>query len=178
MPTTNLKSHILIVIYPDNFEFKIEFYKIRELVAASCLSTLGKEKVDEMQFSTSFNEIELNLNRVDEFVHILQEEDSFPSDNFYDVRPMLRRIRVVGTWMDTDTMFQLKRSLQTINSIVSFLRKDEDSDPVYPYLLSLTDNVVVYPDITKRIDSIIDVYGQIKDCPHSLIRYYKWRVSF
>ena len=75
MATINLKSHILIVIYPDNFEHKIEFLRIRELVAASCLSTLGKEKVDEMQFSTSFNEIALNLNRVDEFVHIQQEED-------------------------------------------------------------------------------------------------------
>ena len=151
------------MIYPDNFEHKIEFLRIRELVAASCLSTLGKEKVDEMQFSTSFDEIQLRLNRVDEFVHILQEEDSFPSDSFYDVRPMLKRIRVVGTWMDTTAMFQLNRSLQTINSIVSFLRKDDNSDPVYPHLLSLTENVVVYPDITKRIDSIIDVYGQIKD---------------
>ena len=151
------------MIYPDNFEHKIEFLRIRELVAASCLSTLGKEKVDEMQFSTSFDEIQLRLNRVDEFVHILQEEDSFPSDSFYDVRPMLKRIRVVGTWMDTTAMFQLNRSLQTINSIVSFLRKDDNSDPVYPHLLSLTENVVVYPDITKRIDSIIDAYGQIKD---------------
>ena len=157
------KSYTFIVIYPDNFEHKIEFIRIRELLAASCLSTLGKEKVEEMQFSASFDEIELNLNRVDEFVHILQEEDSFPSDNFYDVRPMLKRIRVVGSWIDTDTMFQLKRSLQTINSIVAFLKKDDDSEPVYPHLLSLTENVVVYPEVTKRIDTIIDAYGQIKD---------------
>ncbi len=116
-----------------------------------------------MDFSASFHEIELRLNRVDEFVHILQEEDSFPSDHFYDVRPMLARIRVVGTWIDTTAMFQLKRSLQTINSIVSFLNKNSDSDPLYPHLLSLTDNVVVYPEVTKRIDAIIDVYGQIKD---------------
>ena len=151
------------MIYPDNFEHKIEFLRIRELVAASCLSTLGKEKVDEMEFSNSFAEIELRLNRVDEFVHILQDEDSFPSDHFYDVRPMLKRIRVVGTWIDPAAMFQLKRSLQTINAIVSFLRKDNDSEPTYPHLLSLTENVVVYPEVTKRIDAIIDAYGQIKD---------------
>lgn len=151
------------MIYPDNFEHKIEFLRIRELVAASCLSTLGKEKVDEMEFSKSFTEIELRLNRVDEFVHILQDEDSFPSDHFYDVRPMLKRIRVVGTWIDPSAMFQLKRSLQTINSIVSFLRKDEGSESIYPHLLSLTENVVVYPEVTKRIDLIIDAYGQIKD---------------
>jgi DNA mismatch repair protein MutS2 len=151
------------VIYPDNFEYKIEFYKIRQLLSATCLSTLGKEKVEEMQFSTSFDEIELQLNRTDEFVHILEDEDTFPSDHFYDVRTMLKRIRVIGTWIDIPVMFQLKRSLQTINSIVSFLRKEDESDPVYPNLSSLTDNVVVYPEITKRIDSIIDANGDIKD---------------
>ena len=151
------------MIYPDNFEYKIEFYKIRQLLSATCLSTLGKEKVEEMQFSTSFDEIELQLNRTDEFVHILEDEDTFPSDHFYDVRTMLKRIRVIGTWIDIPVMFQLKRSLQTINSIVSFLRKEDESDPVYPNLSSLTDNVVVYPEITKRIDSIIDANGDIKD---------------
>ena len=151
------------MIYPNNFEHKIEFNRIRELVSGSCLSTLGKEKVDEMRFSASFDEIQLQLNRVDEFVRILQDEDLFPSDHFYDVRPMLARIRVVGTWIDVSTMFQLKRSLQTINSIVSFLKKDDDSKPIYPYLLSLTNNVVLYPEVTKRIDTIIDANGEIKN---------------
>ena len=151
------------MIYPNNFEHKIEFNRIRELVAASCLSTLGKEKVDEMQFSASFKEIDMRLNRVDEFVRILQDEDSFPSDHFYDVRPMLERIRAMGTWIDITAMFQLKRSLKTINSIVSFLNKGDDSTPEYPHLLSLAENVVVYPDVIKRIDAIIDANGHIKD---------------
>ncbi|MDD4606636.1 MAG: endonuclease MutS2, partial [Dysgonamonadaceae bacterium] len=151
------------MIYPDNFEHKIEFQKIRELLASNCLSTLGREKVEEIKFSANFGEIELSLNRVDEFVHILQEEDNFPSDHFYDVRPMLKRIRVVGTWMDTPVMFQLKRSLQTINTIVSFLNKEDDSEPSYPNLLSLAEHVVIYPEVTKRIDAIVDANGQIKD---------------
>ena len=151
------------MIYPNNFEHKIEFNRIRELVAASCLSTLGKEKVDEMQFSASFKEIDMRLNRVDEFVRILQDEDSFHCDHFYDVRPMLARIRAMGTWIDITAMFQLKRSLKTINSIVSFLNKGDDSTPEYPHLLSLAENVVVYPDVIKRIDAIIDANGHIKD---------------
>ena len=151
------------MIYPDNFEHKIEFYRIRELVAGNCLSALGKEKVDEMKFSASFSEIEMQLNRVNEFVRILQEEDLFPSDHFYDVRAVLARVRIVGTWIDSTAMFQLKRSLQTINAIISFLNKDDESEPIYPYLLSLAENVVVYPEITKHIDTIIDANGLIKD---------------
>ena len=38
------------VIYPDNFEHKIEFNKVRQLISDRCLSTLGREKVEEMHF--------------------------------------------------------------------------------------------------------------------------------
>ena len=39
------------MIYPNNFEQKIEFNEIRALLNERCQSTLGKEKVAEMQFS-------------------------------------------------------------------------------------------------------------------------------
>ena len=151
------------MIYPDNFEHKIEFTHIRELVSDSCLSILGKEKVQDMQFSASFDKVQLQLNRVDEFVQILQGDDLFPSDHFYDVRPVLVSIRVPGTWIDTEALFQLKRSLETVNAIVSFLYKEEDESPIYPHLMSLADKVVLYPEVTKRIDSIIDTNGTIKN---------------
>ena len=39
------------MIYPKNFEQKIGFTEIRALLRERCLSTLGKEKVDEMAFT-------------------------------------------------------------------------------------------------------------------------------
>ena len=151
------------MIYPDNFEHKIEFYKIRQLVSDRCFSTLGREKVDEMTFSDSFEEIEIKLAQTDEFVHIIQEEDAFPADHFYDVRPMLKRVRVEGSWMEQNALFELRRSLQTIQAIVSFLQRDEGETPRYPHLSALAEHVVTYPEITKKIDGILDSFGQIKN---------------
>jgi DNA mismatch repair protein MutS2 len=151
------------VIYPENFEQKIEFNRVRQLIADRCLSPLGKEKVEAMQFSVSYDEIEALLSQTEEFVHIIEEEDSFPADHFYDMRPVLRRIRVDGSWVDTAALFELRRSLQTINGIVAFLHRDEDKTPKYPHLLALTGNVTTYPEITKKIDTILDGFGQIKD---------------
>ncbi|MBK5196411.1 MAG: endonuclease MutS2, partial [Proteiniphilum sp.] len=150
------------VIYPENFEQKIEFTRVRQLIADRCLSPLGKEKVEEMQFSVSFDEIESLLSQTEEFVRIIGEEDSFPADHFYDMRPVLRRIRVEGSWVDPGALFELRRSLQTINGIVAFLHRDEEKTPKYPHLLALTGNVATYPEITKKIDTIIDGFGQIK----------------
>lgn len=151
------------MIYPDNFEQKIEFQKVRQLLLERCLSPLGKEKVEKMHFSASYNEIEPLLFQTEEFVRIREEEDSFPADHFYDMRPVLRRIRVEGAWIDQNALFELRRSLQTINGIVAFLRRDEEKTPKYPYLLALAGEVLTFPEITRRIDSILDGFGQVKD---------------
>lgn len=116
-----------------------------------------------MQFSTSFEEIDRRLSQTDEFIRILQEEDSFLTDHFYDVRPVLRRLHVEGSWIDQNALLELRRSLQTIYGIVAFLRRDEDKNPKYPHLLALAGNVVVYPDLIKKIDTILDDSGQVKD---------------
>ena len=151
------------MIYPDNFEQKIEFFKIRQLVANHCLSPLGREKVEKMQFSSSFEEIDLQLSQTDEFVHILQEEENFPADNFYDVRPVLHRIRVAGSWMDQNALSELHKSLQTISSIVTFFKRGEEETKRYPHLTSLAKDVFVSPEINRRAERIIDEFGQIRD---------------
>ncbi|MDR0421555.1 MAG: endonuclease MutS2 [Proteiniphilum sp.] len=151
------------MIYPDNFEQKIEFQKVRQLLSEQCLSSLGREKAEEMRFSASRDEIETHLLQTEEFIRIRKEEDSFPADHFYDMRPVLKRIRAEGTWIDRNALFDLHRSLQTVNRTVAFLRRGEDKTPEYPSLLALADNVLTFPEITERIDRILDSFGQVKD---------------
>ncbi len=116
------------MIYPQNFEQKIGFDQIRQLLKEKCLSTLGEERVTDMVFSDRFNEVEERLDQVTEFVRILQEEDNFPAQYFFDVRPSLKRIRVEGMYLDEQELFDLRRSLETIRDIVRFLQKSENEE--------------------------------------------------
>ncbi|MGI6073821.1 MAG: endonuclease MutS2 [Fermentimonas sp.] len=150
------------MIYPENFEQKIDFQRIRQMLDERCLSTLGSEKVQEMAFSSSFEEIDFNLSLTQEFIRIREEEDNFPLDNFYDLRSSLKRIKVVGAWIEQSALFDLRRSLGSINRIVSFLNQFEGEKPKYPHLHKLADGVATFPEITSRIDKIIDGFGQIK----------------
>ena len=102
------------MIYPQNFEQKIGFDQIRQLLKEKCLSTLGEERVMDMAFSDHFGEVEERLDQVTEFVRILQEEDNFPAQYFFDVRPSLKRIRVEGMYLDEQELFDLRRSLETL----------------------------------------------------------------
>lgn len=70
------------MIYPQNFEQKIGFDQIRQLLKEKCLSPLGEERVTEMTFTDRFSEVNERLEQTDEFIHILQEEDNFPAQYF------------------------------------------------------------------------------------------------
>lgn len=152
----------LIVIYPEIFEQKIEFDKIRNLLKRHCLSPLGKEKVDEMQFLADFDAVETMLCQTDEFVRILNEEDSFPANHFYDVRDSLKRLKVIGSWIDQNVLSELNKSLKTIIAIIAFF-SDEEKKNRYPRLSALSEDIFVSKEISRKIEQIIDEFGQIRD---------------
>lgn len=155
------------MIYPQNFEQKIGFDQIRQLLKEKCLSTLGEERVTDMAFSDRFSEIEERLNQVTEFVRIIQEEDNFPAQYFFDVRPSLKRIRVEGMYLDEQELFDLRRSLETIRDIVRFLQKEgedgEEGTSPYPCLKRLAGDITVFPQLIAKINGILSPYGKIKD---------------
>ena len=154
------------MIYPQNFEQKIVFDQIRQLLKEKCLSTLGEERVTDMTFSDQHDKVEELLNQVMEFVRIIQEEDSFPDQFFFDVRPSLKRVRIEGMYLDEQELFDLRRSLETIRDIVRFLHRneeEEESDCPYPSLKRLAGDIAVFPQLIGKIDSILNKYGKIKD---------------
>lgn len=164
------------MIYPQNFEQKIGFDEIRTLLTGHCLSTLGIERVGQMKFLTDLHLLRELQEQTREFLRIQEGEEDFPEQDFYDVRPAIKRIRIEGTYLDETELFDLKRSLCTIINIVRFLNKDteedngteenrpgDDASVPYPALRRLTQGVSVYPQLVRRIESILDKYGKIKD---------------
>ena len=155
------------MIYPQNFEQKIGFDQIRQLLKDKCLSTLGEERVTDMTFSEQHEEVEEKLNQVTEFIRIIQEEDGFPDQFFFDVRPSLKRVRIEGMYLDEQELFDLRRSLETIRDIVRFLHRNEDeeeNDTPYPSLKRLAGDIAVFPQLIGKIDGILNKYGgKIKD---------------
>ena len=150
------------MIYPNNFEHKLGFDEIRRLLKEHCLSTLGKEKVDEMTFSTNCAEINEWLTQVREFRRLQEKGDDFPMQYFFDVREAVTRIRMENTHLEEDEVWDLRRSLETIANIVKYLNKGDD-EVDYPALHRLTEGVVTFPAMIRRIDSILDKFGKIKD---------------
>lgn len=150
------------MIYPDNFEQKTGFDEIRQMLADRCICSLGVQLVQEMQFQTDFQAVEMPLDQTMEFMRILQEGKSFPDQNYHDLREALSRIKVIGTWLDEAELLCLWRSLETISGIVEFLNREENQG-LYPNLSVLAEIVAVFPTITQGISRILTKFGKLKD---------------
>lgn len=157
------------MIYPNNFENKIGFNDIRTLLKERCQSSLGRNMVDELAFSSDADEVNEWLQQANEFRRLKETTDDFPMQYFFDMRESIARIRLTGTHLEENEVFDLRRSLETISNIVIYLNKgnaSEDEEKVtytYPALQRLTTDIMTFPAMIRRIDSILDKYGRIKD---------------
>lgn len=148
-------------VYPDNFEVKIGFDKIRELLKGICLSSLGQDQVEQIGFLTDPGALTHELSATEEFLRLITEFDSFPTSYYYDLRPALARIRTEGRFLEVQELFDLKRSLETITAIVRFLQSRDENR--YATLRQLLGQIQVFPYVRERIEQILSPYGKIKD---------------
>ena len=149
------------MIYPENFENKIGFDRIRNLLSEKCLSPMGLERVDSIGFIDNFEQLSRILSATFEFQQILIFEDFFPSEHYYKISDCLNKIRIEGTFPEVQEVFDLKRSLETVKIILNFF-KSKDAGK-YPVLQSMCGSVKTYPYVLEAADRIIDKRGVIKD---------------
>lgn len=175
------------MIYPNNFEQKIGFNDIRNLLNERCLSSLGKEQVGEMHFTSDAGEISEWLMQIKDFRRLKSEREDLPLQFFYDVRESIARIRLKGTHMDEEELFNLRRSLDTICQLATIVRADKEEEgdsemedgkektkapspkqalghgKPYPSLYRLADGVATFPEIVRLIDRTLDKFGKVRD---------------
>ena len=155
------------MIYPQNYEQKIGFDEIRRILKGQCQSSLGQEKVDEIVFSDNAVVVNEQLEQVREMRRLMQAQEKPEMNYFFDVRQSVARIRMENTHLEENELWDLRRSLETIGIIVTFLNKnngdEEKPDYLYPALHRMAENVQTFPAMIRRIDSILDKFGRIKD---------------
>lgn len=151
------------MIYPDNFEDKIGFTDIRNMLRERCLSTLGKSQVDAMEFSSDYALVNELHDQTRELAALLKENPDFPLGDIYDMRESLKRARIANTHLEEEEFFHLRHSLDTINKIVGILHPDEIENAPGKALFLLSDGIATFPNLIQRIDQVIDKFGHMRD---------------
>jgi DNA mismatch repair protein MutS2 len=122
---------------------------------------MGLEKVNDIKFIDDFEYLTRILSATYEFQQVLIFEDFFPSEHYYKISDCLNKIRIEGTFPEVQEVFDLKRTLETVKTILNFFRNKDAIK--YPVLQSMCGSVKTYPYVLEAIDRIIDKRGVIKD---------------
>ena len=149
------------MIYPSNIEQKIDFQVIRDGLKGCCMSSLGKERVDAMEWQTRFGVVRDLLARVREMMTLLTDSSlAFPQGEIYDLREALSRIRIEGLFMDETELFSLRKMLDYAAQLERFFATLDKAK--YPLLSSSL--IASSPsNLIALIDRIIDRYGKMRD---------------
>ncbi len=150
------------MIYPKNFESKIGFDRVREQVAALCTMPSAKDKLSKQGFLTARKTIVRRLTLASEMRSMLLMERDFPAGDYADLQPIIAKLAIEGTFLDTEEVALLRRSLSLVGDVAGFIRKKSE-EGAYPTLSQRTAGVSTLADVVRAIDSILDKFNKIKD---------------
>ena len=115
--------------------------------------------VEKMQVMNRFDQIDKFLRQTNEFKSILQNQEPLQINTFFDIKSLVEKIRVEGTYLLEDEWFQVYTSLHTVFSVLRFF---EERAEVYPTLEALFEHLPIEKTILRKIESVIDAKGKIK----------------
>ncbi|MEE1944619.1 endonuclease MutS2 [Pedobacter sp. KR3-3] len=147
------------MLYPDNCQERLGFNEVRQMVHQHCLSTMGQALVSKMQVITKHDQINKFLRQTHEFKSILENQEPLQISTFFDIKVLADKIKVEGTYLVEEELFQIYASLQTVFSVLRFF---EERATVYPNLEALFEHLPIEKNILKKIESVLDAKGKMK----------------
>lgn len=153
------------MIYPQDFEQRIGFDKIRDAVSLLCGTEAAQALVREASFCTDYALLRRTLGEVAEMRDILMLEGDYPGGGYRDINRYLRKVRIEGTYLEVGQMAELAAALELLAGLTSFFKakRAEGKDP-YPLLGERTEPVEDFTAIRREIGRIIDAEsGTVRD---------------
>jgi DNA mismatch repair protein MutS2 len=145
----------------DRLESKLGFDKIRKSISDRCMTDYAAGRVAEEAFSTDPDIIRRRLALTDEMRLILMFEENFPTTGYIDAIPFLSALEREGSCIDVLSLGKLKTITDTIRRVLHFFSSIKSG--IYPQLERLSAPVHAFPEVQRRIEGILDKYGDIKD---------------
>lgn len=129
------------------------------MINDGCSTSLGREIAAECCFSIDYNIVRRDLLRTAQMVECLTVHDDFPSGGYVDTNHFLKKIGVVGMYMDAAELLSLRRALELLDELLLFFADNEQLTE----LSRLTDNISSFSMEIRAITSIVDDFAVVRD---------------
>lgn len=142
-------------------ESKLGFDRIRMIISNRCSTDYATGRVADETFSSDPKEILKRLSLTDEMRLIVMFEEGFPTNGYIDCLDFLRPLEKAGCTIDLLSLGKLRTLVETVRKLTRFFADSKDG--VYPNLKRMAAPVMSFPEVQRRIDQILDRFGDVKD---------------
>ncbi len=142
-------------------ESKLGFDRVRTFIADKCSTEYAVSRVTEETFSSDAGVIESRLALTDEMRLVVMFEENFPTNGYIDCLDFLKPLENEGYNIDLLSLGKLRTMVETVRKLTNFFLSIKDG--VYPNLKRMSSKVMSFPEVQRRIDIILDKFGDVKD---------------
>ena len=152
------------MIYPSDFEDKIGFTPLRNLLKDYCRSPQGKQLADEMTFRTSYSEVKKRLMQTHEMLQAVTSGADIPSSDIHNIVSFLSELRAAGSFITAEKCLKIRAFIESVAAVRDFCcRRTSEEACAYPQLAAIFDSMELFPQLARDIDAVVNRFGEIKD---------------
>ncbi|MDE5843024.1 MAG: Smr/MutS family protein [Muribaculaceae bacterium] len=154
------------MIFPDSFENKIGFDKIRELVKGNCSGPISAKEAEKMAFSSDYNVVIRQLWQTSEMVKIIRDSLDFPSGDVSEASGAVAELKAEGAYLSPKRLLALLNMMRQAEEVSAFFQHENKEDGeiiTFPALSKVVERLASFPQLISAIDSTVNKFGEIKD---------------
>jgi Mismatch repair ATPase (MutS family) len=145
----------------NKIEQKLGFEKIKEQLYNRCSTNYAKNRIANEKVSHNKEVIEKRLTLTDEMRLICMFESNFPQNGYIDSIEFLKPLEIDYSSINIENMRKLYTFVENLKGVLNFFKNSKEGQ--YLTLKQLASPINFFPEITRRIESILDRFGEIKD---------------
>lgn len=174
------------MIFPESFENKIGFDKIRQWVKDNCSGPLSVEEADKMAFSIDYSVVCRQLWETHEMLNIISNSLDLPLHDVADAAVSSHELRTEGSYLSPKRLYSLLKLLEQADEVRAFFAKysgngveedayssgtahnrypkrDKDENLSFPALSKIAAGLGSFPELIAAINSTVNKFGEVKD---------------
>lgn len=160
----------------DNKSFKVlEFDKIIEILKTKASSSLGLNKIKNLEPSSDFEEVKYRLQETTEAQSILIKRGHVSLGGIHDVLDKVKRAEI-GASLDPASLLMVADTLRAARVLSNSLSGSEEEDFNYPIIQSLATSLYIHREIEDSIYNAIVSELEIADSASSTLRDIRRRI--
>jgi DNA mismatch repair protein MutS2 len=140
----------------------LEFQKVKEQLSKHASSSLGKEKVEKLLPTTSYEEAIMWQDMTDEATTVLRLKGNVPLGGIHDIRAFAKRAKI-GSVLSPHELMDISNTIYASRQLKKFIEELLEEELSIPYLQQLGENLMILIELERKINFCIGDNGEVLD---------------